>query len=61
MLEAERINQQKLNPQQELELVSYIEDFTKRELSSTKEMIQNFASIIATEPVSDAWVTCFLH
>jgi IS30 family transposase len=61
MLEAQRTNQQKLNPQQELELVSYIEDLTERELPPTREMIQNFASTIATEPVSNAWVTRFLH
>jgi hypothetical protein len=60
-LEAQRTNQQKLNPQHELELVSYIEDLTKRGLPPTREMIQNFASTIATEPVSDAWVTRFLH
>jgi hypothetical protein len=53
-LEAQRINQQKLNPQQGLELVSYIEDLTKRGLPPTREMIQNLASMIATEPVSNA-------
>jgi hypothetical protein len=53
-LEAQRINQQKLNSQQGLELVSYIEDLTKRGLPPTREMIQNLASMIATEPVSNA-------
>ncbi|KAF1955927.1 hypothetical protein CC80DRAFT_414460 [Byssothecium circinans] len=58
--EAKDTDQHKLNPQQELELVSYIKDLTKRGLPPTREMIQNFASSIATEPVSDAWVTRFL-
>jgi hypothetical protein len=61
MLEAQRSNQQNLIPQQELELVSYIEDLTKRGLLPTREIIQNFSSTIATEPVSDAWVMHFLY
>ncbi|KAF1960490.1 hypothetical protein CC80DRAFT_580065 [Byssothecium circinans] len=59
--EAKDTDQHKLNPQQELELISYIKDFTKRGLPPTREIVQNFASSIATEPVSDAWVTCFLN
>jgi hypothetical protein len=61
MLEAQRSNQQKLNSQQELELVSYIEDLTKRRLLPTREIIQNFLSTVATEPVSNAWVMHFLY
>jgi hypothetical protein len=37
--EAQRTQQQKLNPQQEEELVRYIEDLTKRALPPTREMI----------------------
>ena len=53
-------NTQKLTPQQELELVSYIEQLTARRLPPIREMVQNFASAIAKEPVSESWVTRFL-
>jgi transposase len=55
------INQQKLTPPQELELVSYIEQLTARCLAPTREMVQNFASAIAKEPVSESWVSQFLN
>ena len=55
------INQQKLTPQQELELVEYIEKLTARRLPPTREMIANFVSSIAREPVSESWVTRFLN
>ena len=58
---ATAINQQKLNPQQEEELVKYIESLSKRGLPPTREMIQNFASQVAGEPVSDSWVTRFIN
>ncbi|KAF2821721.1 hypothetical protein CC86DRAFT_249943, partial [Ophiobolus disseminans] len=48
---------QKLNLQQEAALVQYINDLTKRALPPTRKMVQNFASHIAAEPVSDSWVT----
>src|SRR3954468_21093073 len=48
------INQQKLNPQQEQELVKYIEGLTARHLPPTREMIRNFALAIAKEPVSES-------
>jgi len=54
-------NQQKLNPQQEEELVKYIEGLTARRLPPTRDMIRNFASTIAREPVSDSWVTRFIN
>ncbi|KAL5400226.1 hypothetical protein PMIN03_013118 [Paraphaeosphaeria minitans] len=54
-------NQQKLSPQQEQELVQYIKGLTERHLPPTREMIQNFASTIAKEPVSESWVTRFIN
>ncbi|KAF1935023.1 hypothetical protein EJ02DRAFT_362398 [Clathrospora elynae] len=59
--EAKSINQQKLNPQQELELVEYIKMLTKRGLPPTREMVQNFASCVAKEPVGEGWVTRFIN
>jgi hypothetical protein len=53
--------QQLLNPQQELELVNYIETCTKRGLPPTREMVQNFGSAVAECEVSESWVTRFLH
>jgi IS30 family transposase len=47
-----KVNQQKLNLQQEQELIRYIEELTRRRLPPTKKMVQNFASTIAKEPVS---------
>ncbi|KAF1941724.1 hypothetical protein EJ02DRAFT_347157 [Clathrospora elynae] len=47
------INQQKLNPQQEIELVEYIKMLTKRGLPPIREMIWNFASAVAKEPVGE--------
>lgn len=58
---AKAINQQKLSPQQELELVRYIEDLTKRGLPPTREMIRNFASHVAKERLSESWVTRFIN
>ena len=54
-------NQQKLTPQQEAELVKYIEGLTARHLAPTREMIRNFASAIAKEPVSESWVSRFIN
>ncbi|KAF1944980.1 hypothetical protein EJ02DRAFT_325838, partial [Clathrospora elynae] len=48
---AQAVNQQQLNPQQELELVEYIRGLTKKGLLPTREMVQNFASQIVKEPV----------
>ena len=53
--------QQKLTPQQEAELVKYIQGLTARHLPPTREMIRNFASTIAKEPVSESWVTRFIN
>jgi hypothetical protein len=53
--------QQALTPQQEYELVLYIEHLTSNGLPPTRPMIQNFASTIAKTRVSEAWVTRFIH
>lgn len=52
---------QSLLPQQELELVQYIEELHARGLPPTREMIQNFGSEIHGDPVSMSWVERFLH
>ena len=49
-------NTQKLNPQQEAELVKYIEGLTARRLQPTREMVRNFASAIAKQDVGKNWV-----
>jgi hypothetical protein len=54
-------NQQKLSVEQELSLVQYIKRLSERHLPPTREMIQNFASQIAKEPVSESWVTQFIN
>ncbi|KAI1514559.1 Pogo transposable element [Pyrenophora tritici-repentis] len=52
---------QALLPQQELELVQYIEELHIRGLPPTRQMIQNFGSEICGNPVSMSWVERFLH
>jgi uncharacterized protein YerC len=53
--------QNKLNPQQEAELIQYVNDLTKKALPPTRDMIRNFASKIAAAPVGDSWVRRFLN
>jgi hypothetical protein len=53
-------NTRKLSPQQEDELVLYIESLTARRLPPTRAMVRNFASEIARERVSERWVSRFL-
>jgi hypothetical protein len=50
-----------LTPQQEAELVKYIQDLTKRALPPNRDMIKNFVRTIARWEPSDSWVTRFLH
>jgi predicted HicB family RNase H-like nuclease len=59
--EAQRTQQQKLNPQQEEELVRYIEDLTKRVLPPTREMMQNFVLRFNPKGASESWVKCFIR
>jgi hypothetical protein len=49
-------NTRKLSLQQEDELVLYVESLTARRLPPTRAMIQNFASKVAHEWVSERWV-----
>ncbi|KAF1922610.1 uncharacterized protein M421DRAFT_77648, partial [Didymella exigua CBS 183.55] len=46
----------KLDPQQEREPCTYIEELTKHHLPPTRQMIQNFAAEIAHKSISDTWV-----
>jgi hypothetical protein len=50
-----------LTPQQELELVKYIEEQGVKGLAPTRQMVQNFASKIAQTPLSSRWVSRFLN
>jgi hypothetical protein len=52
--------QRKLHPQQELELVKYIEELGVNGLAPTREMVRNFASNIAQKYVRECWVSRFL-
>ncbi|KAK1915855.1 hypothetical protein P3342_003670 [Pyrenophora teres f. teres] len=52
---------QLLNPQQEAEIVDYIERCTRSGLPPTRQMIKNFASAVAKWDVGEGWVTRFLH
>jgi hypothetical protein len=53
--------QQLLNPQQEHELVLYIERCVRHGLQPTREMIKHFAATLAKWKVSESWVSQFLH
>ena len=44
----------KLHPQQEIELVQYIQGLTKRRTPPKRQIIRNFASCIAGKDVSDS-------
>jgi transposase len=58
---AEQQRRQLLNPQQEAELVKYIERCTERGLPPTRDMVRNFASAVAEREASESWVSRFLH
>jgi hypothetical protein len=60
-IQAKNLNQQRLNPQQEQELIQHIERLTERGLPPTREMIKRFASGIAQDPVGKGWVTRFIN
>jgi hypothetical protein len=53
-------NQLKLHPHQEAELVEYIRELSKKGLAPTRTIIANFASKVAEQEISNAWVTRFL-
>jgi hypothetical protein len=46
---------------QENELFKYTGKLTGEQLPPTREMVQSYASNIAQKPVSDVWVSCFVH
>jgi hypothetical protein len=50
-----------ISTQQEEELVKYIKDLTSKGLSSTRAMVQNFASVVAKKKVGKSWVSRFLN
>ena len=50
-----------LYPQQEKELIEYIQGLTARRIPPTREIIKNFASTIAGKGVSNTWVSSFLN
>jgi hypothetical protein len=50
--EAGYAHQQALSPQQELELIQYIKDLTKKGLPPTREMIRNFSSEVAHQQLT---------
>jgi hypothetical protein len=58
---AKNLNQKRLNPQQEQELIKHIERLTERGLPPTREMIKRFALGVAQEHVGNRWVTCFVN
>ena len=51
------IDSHKLGPQQEDELVKYLESLTARMPTPTRAMIQNFASELARKRDSERWVS----
>lgn len=58
---AHHVQQQQLDPAEELQLIEHIKQLTRDGLAPTRAMIQNFASSIAGNAVSESWVTRFLH
>jgi hypothetical protein len=52
--EAKAISQRLISPQDEEELVQYIEGLTARHLAPTRQMIKNFAAPVAKREVSES-------
>jgi transposase len=50
-----------LNPQQEDELISFVEGQTRDGVPPTRSILKKFASAVAQHEVSDSWVTQFQH
>ena len=55
------IPQRNLTPEQEFELVKFIEGLSGEGLSPTRAMVKNFASFLAKKEVSERWVRRFLR
>jgi hypothetical protein len=49
-----------LNPQQEIQLVRYIEKLSERSIAPTQSIIGNYALVLAKWEVSDSWISRFL-
>ncbi|KAF2825339.1 hypothetical protein CC86DRAFT_257603, partial [Ophiobolus disseminans] len=54
-------NQQALHPQQELELLRYVECITRQGLPPTRPMIRRFASYIAKKELGKGWVDRYIE
>jgi hypothetical protein len=54
-------HQRNLNPQQEDELIGFIEGQTRDGVPPTRSILRNFGSAVAQHEVSDSWVTQFQH
>ncbi|KAF2823131.1 hypothetical protein CC86DRAFT_259839, partial [Ophiobolus disseminans] len=54
-------NQQSLHPQQEQELLRYIERLTRQGLPPTRPMIRRFASDIVKRELGKGWVDRFIQ
>ena len=50
-----------LNPQQEDELIRYIDGTTRAGVPPTRSILKNFGSAVAQHEVSESWVTRFQH
>ena len=53
--------QRNLSPQEEAELINYIEQLTADHLPPTREIVQYFASDVAGKRVSMSWVDRFVN
>jgi transposase len=51
------LNQRALSPQQERVLLQHVDKLTERRLPPTRDMMRNFASIIAHQEISESWVS----
>jgi hypothetical protein len=58
---SKELEQYAVHPQQELELVRYINQLTERGLPPTRAMIRNFSSQLAKTKLGVHWVNRFLQ
>jgi hypothetical protein len=54
-------HQRALSPQQEQALLRHLDKLIERRLPPTREMMRNFALVIAYQEISESWVTRFLR
>ncbi|KAF1969160.1 hypothetical protein BU23DRAFT_477938, partial [Bimuria novae-zelandiae CBS 107.79] len=55
------LNQRALSPQQEQALLQHIDKLIERRLPPTREIMRNFASVIAYQEILESWVSRFLY